>query len=488
MINIRLDSSNNTINVTTVDNTLTVHPRQNVLDIAQTGRPGATGPTGPQGPTGAKGDTGATGPQGPQGVKGDTGNTGPQGPQGIPGTNGTNGVGVPVGGSAGQVLAKIDAANYNTGWVDPSGGGAVDSVNGQTGVVVLDADDIDDTSTTHKFVDSTLISKVAGVENGAEVNNISDANATDLTDGGDTTLHFHSSDRNRANHTGTQTASTISDFQTAVSANTDVTANTAARHAAVTLAGTPDYITLAGQVLTRNQIDLATDVTGDLPFANLTQLSAHQVLARAGAGTGDVAGVTMGNDTILGRAGSGDVDDLSATQVRTILNVANGATAYTNEDAQDAVGGILTDSTSIDLIYDDAGNTISAQREALTGDVTASKNSNATTIANDAVTNVKAANMAQNTIKGRITTGTGDPEDLTAANVRTITETETTTQLNTRDTNNRARANHTGTQTLSTISDAGTIASKAGTGFSTITVGTTAPVSPTVGDIWIDTN
>ena len=36
--------------------------------------------------------------------------------------------------------------------------------------------------------------------------------------------------RNRANHTGTQTASTISDFQSTVSANTDVAANTAARH------------------------------------------------------------------------------------------------------------------------------------------------------------------------------------------------------------------------------------------------------------------
>lgn len=36
--------------------------------------------------------------------------------------------------------------------------------------------------------------------------------------------------RSRANHTGTQTASTISDFQSTVSANTDVAANTAARH------------------------------------------------------------------------------------------------------------------------------------------------------------------------------------------------------------------------------------------------------------------
>jgi len=53
------------------------------------------------------------------------------------------------------------------------------------------------------------------------------------------------------------------------------------------------------------------------------------------------------------------------------------------------------------------------------GDVT-STGDGATVIANDAVTNAKLANMATSTIKGRITAGTGDPEDLTAANVRTI--------------------------------------------------------------------
>lgn len=53
---------------------------------------------------------------------------------------------------------------------------------------------------------------------------------TDLTDAGDSTLHYHASDRSRANHTGTQTAATISDFDTEVSNNTDVTANTSARH------------------------------------------------------------------------------------------------------------------------------------------------------------------------------------------------------------------------------------------------------------------
>lgn len=59
-----------------------------------------------------------------------------------------------------------------------------------------------------------------------EGNNISDVNATDLTDAGDSTLHYHAADRARANHTGQQTASTISDFDTEVSNNTDVAAST----------------------------------------------------------------------------------------------------------------------------------------------------------------------------------------------------------------------------------------------------------------------
>ncbi len=37
----------------------------------------------------------------------------------------------------------------------------------------------------------------------------------------------------------------------------------------VSLAGTPDYITISGQVITRNSVDLANDVTGNLPVGNL---------------------------------------------------------------------------------------------------------------------------------------------------------------------------------------------------------------------------
>lgn len=95
---------------------------------------GATGPTGPLGNTGPQGVTGAQGVQGQQGAPG---------PQGEPGDKGDTGEGVPTGGNTGQVLAKSSSTDFDTEWVDQSGGGgAVDSVNGQTGVVVLDKSDV----------------------------------------------------------------------------------------------------------------------------------------------------------------------------------------------------------------------------------------------------------------------------------------------------------------------------------------------------------
>lgn len=48
----------------------------------------------------------------------------------------------PSGGSAGQVLTKDTNDDYDYSWQTISAGGAVDSVNGQTGVVVLDANDV----------------------------------------------------------------------------------------------------------------------------------------------------------------------------------------------------------------------------------------------------------------------------------------------------------------------------------------------------------
>lgn len=66
---------------------------------------------------------------------------------------------------------------------------------------------LDNTTASFTTADET---KLDGIEAGAEVNNISDANGTDLTDAGDTTLHFHSADRNRANHTGMEVVEAVS--------------------------------------------------------------------------------------------------------------------------------------------------------------------------------------------------------------------------------------------------------------------------------------
>lgn len=59
---------------------------------------------------------GPAGATGPQGQKGDTGDTGPQGAQGAAG------VGVPAGGTTGQVLEKKSDTDYDTEWKDKTGG------------------------------------------------------------------------------------------------------------------------------------------------------------------------------------------------------------------------------------------------------------------------------------------------------------------------------------------------------------------------------
>ena len=99
----------------------------------------------------------------------------------------------------------------------------------------------------------------------------------------------------------------------------------------------------------------------------------------------------MATQTFKGRttAGTGDPEDLTVAQAKTLLNLS--------------------------------GTNTGDQTITLTSDVTGSgTGSFATTIANDAVTNAKLANMATQTIKGRTTAGSGDPEDLTAAQAQAV--------------------------------------------------------------------
>lgn len=85
--------------------------------------------------------------------------TGQPGAKGDVGEQGEPGEGVPAGGLSGQQLAKIDGTDFNTTWVDPNTGN-VDSVNSQTGIVVLDTDDIADTATA-RYTNDIDISRLA---------------------------------------------------------------------------------------------------------------------------------------------------------------------------------------------------------------------------------------------------------------------------------------------------------------------------------------
>ena len=126
----------------TGDNQLTLYvtDANGTTSAVLNGEAGPAGPEGPQGPAGEKGNTGDIGPQGPEGPagpKGDTGLQGPQGPQGPIGETGPKGdpgpagPGVPAGGTAGQVLTKKSGTDYDTEWKNPTGGGAIKSINKQ---------------------------------------------------------------------------------------------------------------------------------------------------------------------------------------------------------------------------------------------------------------------------------------------------------------------------------------------------------------------
>jgi len=124
----------------------------------------------------------------------------------------------------------------------------------------------------------------------------------------------------------------------------------------ITLAGTPNYITISGQTITRNQVDLAADVTGNLPIANLnTGTGASGLTFWRGdgtwavpAGAGDVSKVgTPVNNQIGVWTGNGTIEgDANFTWSGTALGVTGNAT----------VSGFLTVSGST-LTFDGVGLT-----------------------------------------------------------------------------------------------------------------------------------
>jgi hypothetical protein len=146
----------------------------------------------------------------------------------------------------------------------------VDSVNTQTGAVVLDADDISDAATTNKFTTAADISKLAGIEAGADVTDTTNVTAAGAlmdseVDADIKTLSLP------ANTIISAFGATLVDDADAATARSTLGVDAAGTDNStnVTLSGTGTYISIAGQVITVDPItesdisDLGTYLTAE---------------------------------------------------------------------------------------------------------------------------------------------------------------------------------------------------------------------------------
>ena len=192
----------------------------------------------------------------------------------------------------------------------------------------------------------------------------------------------------------------------------------------------------SGTLTNATGLPLTTGVTGLLPVANggtgtatpgllqganitITGAWPNQTINAAGGGGGTVTSVG-GTAPVVSSGGTTPVISMAAatTSVSGYLTSTDWNTFNAKQPAGTyATGGGTATGTNTG---DNAVNSLYSglvSNATHTGDATGAT---ALTIAANAVTNAKAAQMAVNTIKGRITAGTGTSEDLTAANVRTI--------------------------------------------------------------------
>lgn len=217
----------------------------------------------------------------------------------------------------------------------------------------------------------------------------------------------------RENHEGTQDASTISDFDTAVAANSAVTANTAK----VTNA---DH---TGDVTGTTELTIGD---GKVSFSKIQDVSGYSVMGRSGSTTAAVEAIqasinghvlrrttsgldfgTIAGDSIDSKAISFEkIQDSGAAGLSVIGRSANSSGAF-NEIAAGTNGHVLTRISDNSLGF---GQVKKAGIE--NGAVDTDQ------LAADSVSNVKLANMAAFKIKGNNSDIEADPGDLSPLQIR----------------------------------------------------------------------
>jgi hypothetical protein len=171
-------------------------------------------------------------------------------------------------------------------------------------------------------------------------------------------------------------------------------------------------------------------------FAKMQDISTDRLLGRGTAGTGDVEEIVVGGGLEFGAGTyiqrSALTGDVTASAGGNSTNIANDAVT-TAKIANDTVTFAKMQNVNTDKLLgrDTAGTgdveeiaigggleftgATGIQTSAFTGDVTKAAGGTALTIAADAVTNAKLADMAANSIKGNNTGGAANPIDLTTA-------------------------------------------------------------------------
>jgi hypothetical protein len=198
------------------------------------------------------------------------------------------------------------------------------------------------------------------------------------------------------------TASDVVDFDAAVGNTTTVAANTADRHVAVTKSGTPDYVSVTGQDIVVAQVDLAADVTGNLPIANLN------------AGTNATSSTFWrGDGTWFAPSGSGDM----VASIYDPTTIAGSAFLMDNM-TEGTTTKILTDSERTligSALQSIAANSItSTELDAATTTSLGLADTALQSIAADSVTYDMVQDVtATDKILGRSTAGAGTVEEIT---------------------------------------------------------------------------
>jgi len=212
------------------------------------------------------------------------------------------------------------------------GGGAVDSVNGQTGVVVLDQDDVVD-GTTYKQYSGAEKTKLAGVATGATANS---SDATLLA---------------RGNHTGTQASTTISDFAEAV--QDQIGANVAGTGLVSASYNDTSGVTTVSTTATANSSDATL-----LARANHTGTQSADTLTD---GTTNKAFLATERTKLSGIATGATANSSDAT----LLARANHTGTQTSstisdfdEAARDAIGAALVAGSNVTITPNDGADTI----------------------------------------------------------------------------------------------------------------------------------